>query len=58
MSVAFRNGMPQKHRRDEKKCFFKRNRHGQPLMRYRIEKILLELQHGKKGKPAVPTLTH
>jgi hypothetical protein len=39
----------QKLRTQQKKRFFKRNRAGQPLMQYRIEKMLKQLENEQKG---------
>ena len=36
----------QKARKEEKQRFFKRNAKGQPLMRYRMEKLLAQIEHG------------
>jgi hypothetical protein len=38
---------PQKHRQEQKHQHFQRTKKGQPLMRYRIEKMLDELRAGQ-----------
>ncbi len=35
----------QKHRKEEKHLYFKRTAKGQPLMRYRMDKLLAKIQH-------------
>jgi hypothetical protein len=37
---------PQKQRRQAKQQFFKKTRSGQPVMKYRIDKILSQLEGG------------
>uniref|UniRef100_A0A7S1SV61 rRNA-processing protein FYV7 n=1 Tax=Tetraselmis chuii TaxID=63592 RepID=A0A7S1SV61_9CHLO len=42
--VALKKAESQKQRRKEKSKFFKKTRQGQPVMKYRVEKILSQLQ--------------
>ncbi len=41
----------QKERSASKHNFFKRTKHGQPLMKYRVDKVLQVLQREVAGKP-------
>lgn len=40
----------QKQRGHQKHDFFKKTKHGQPVMKYRVDKILAVLEREKEGK--------